>query len=59
MTLTKNEYRHLVNQIRKEVSFFNGWRVSEDREREACEKAADRAIRYLEKKFFDEYGSNA
>lgn len=59
MTLTKKEYRHLVNQIRKEVSFFNGWGVSEDREREACEKAADNAIRYFEKKFLNEYGSNA
>lgn len=42
---------HLSFLIQKEVGFFNGWRVSEEAEKEACQDAAKKIYRYLDKKF--------
>jgi len=51
--------RHCATIIQKEVGYFNGWSVSDDDEREACLKAAAKVKKYLDKKWWDEYGSNA
>jgi len=39
--------KHLAKLIEREVSFFNGWSVSEQRMREACDKAVTNILRYL------------
>lgn len=39
--------KHMADLIQGEVGFFNGWKVSEETEREACEKAAQKISRYL------------
>lgn len=39
--------KHVTKLIRREVSFFNGWAVSESNVDEACEKAATKVLRYL------------
>ena len=46
----------VADQIESEVSFFNGWSVSEEAQREACEKAARKAVRYLREQL---YSANA
>lgn len=43
--------KHCVKLIREEVSFFNGWWVSEKVESESCEKAAKKIFKYLDKKY--------
>ena len=53
--LTENEREHLIDIIEREVSFFNGWAVTQETQRNACEKAATKARRYLEKKLKDHY----
>lgn len=37
----------MADLIQGEVGFFNGWKVSEETERETCEKAAQKISRYL------------
>lgn len=44
---TTKERDHITRLIRKEVSFFNGWSVSEDRVESACFKAACKVEKYL------------
>lgn len=53
--LTKKERKHLTDIIEKEVSFFNGWAVTQEDQRKICEKAAKKARRYLERKLKDHY----
>lgn len=36
--------------IQRQVSYFNGWRVSKETERRDCEKAAYRIMRSLRRK---------
>ena len=45
--------RHCADLIQKEVGYFNGWSVSQDTEREACEIAAKKVERYLRRKLTD------
>jgi len=45
----KTRVQYFANLIQREVSFFNGWYVSERAEREACEAAARKIVRYLNK----------
>ena len=45
--------RHCADLIQKEVGYFNGWSVSQDAEREACEIAAKKVERYLRRKLTD------
>lgn len=42
---------HLTSLIQKEVGFFNRWYVGQRTEKEACEKAAKKIYKYLNKKF--------
>ena len=48
------EYQKIINHctkiIRGEVGYFNGWSVSEESEKKACEKAAAKILKYLQKK---------
>lgn len=39
--------KHLQKLIQQEVSFFNGWHVSEESERKACTRAAEKIVAYL------------
>jgi hypothetical protein len=57
--LTQKEKKYAAKLIRDEVSYFNGWGVSEEAVQESCEKALKKVERYLERKFWREYGSNA
>lgn len=54
--LARVELQRLVgrvaDQIESQVSFFNGWAVSEKTQREACEKAARKAVRYLREQLY-------
>ena len=42
---------HCARLIQKEVSYFNGWAITEAEEERACRKAAVRVIRYLRRRF--------
>ena len=42
--------KHIRRLIVAEVSFFNGWSVSEENMQGACQKAADKILRYLGRK---------
>ena len=57
--MTAKEKKHVAKLIRNEVEYFNGWTVSEEAVQEACEKAAEKVERYLERKWWKAYGSNA
>jgi len=39
----------LANIIQGEVSFFNGWAISKEGERDACEKAAEKILARIER----------
>jgi hypothetical protein len=44
----KHASRKRITQIiEREVSFFNGWSVSEEYVRKACDKATTKILRYL------------
>ena len=49
--------KHCTKLIQSEISFMNGWRISEHGEKEACKKAAEKVIKYLKKKIEEEYES--
>lgn len=42
---------HLTKIIQREVGYFNGWHVSDEAEKESCEKAAAKVLKYLNGKF--------
>lgn len=48
--MSPRELQHIANIIQSEVGYFNGWEVSDEAEREACELAAKRIARYLRRK---------
>jgi len=50
MKQTELSRRHIATLIQKRVSFFNGWGVSVEREREACTAAAKDIIEYAGRK---------
>jgi len=42
--------KHMTKLIRREVSYFNGWSVSEERVTEACANAVESILRYLKRR---------
>lgn len=40
----------MADLVQSEVGWFNGWWVPEENERESCEKAAERIIKYLKRR---------
>lgn len=42
--------KHIAKLIRREVSYFNGWSVSEESVQAACDKATTKVLRYLGEK---------
>lgn len=50
MKFTKRQKDYIASLIEEEVSFFNGWSVTKETQREACEKAAERVLRYIKPK---------
>ncbi len=42
-----SKLKHTADLIQAEVSWFNGWVVSDIAMRKSCEKAARKIIRYL------------
>ena len=49
-TLTTKQRDHIANIIRGEVSYFNGWSVSEDSVDSSCFRAACKIELYLKRK---------
>ena len=43
----KEKLKHATKLIRREVGYFNGWRVSDEQMDRDCENAAKKVIRYL------------
>jgi hypothetical protein len=43
----EREIAHMRRLIRAEVSYFNGWQVSDKAVDEACEKAAKKLLSYM------------
>ena len=54
MAVTKrrntDRIEHAAKLISQEVSFFNGWWVDEDTKQKACEDAARKVIKYMERR---------
>jgi len=54
MAVTKrrntDRIEHAAKLISREVSFFNGWWVDEDTKQKACEDAARKVIKYMERR---------
>jgi len=48
--LTTKQLDHIAKLIMAEVSYFNGWRVSEDSMESSCFKAACKVSNYLDRK---------
>lgn len=48
--LTAKEKAYVAKLIASEVSYFNGWEVSQDQLREDCLKAAKKVERYFRRK---------
>lgn len=42
--------KHIANLIRDEVSWFNGWAVTQEEMEDSCKKAAYKVCAYLENK---------
>jgi len=42
--------KHLSRLIEDQVSWFNGWQVSNEAMQKTCQKAANRILRYLGRK---------
>ena len=61
MKLTEEEkqIRHASKIIEREISWLVGYWGSEDIARQYYREAAKKVHTYLEKKFFDQYSSNA
>lgn len=45
--ISPRAFKHITRLIRREVSYFNGWWVSDENVDKACEKAAQKVLRYL------------
>lgn len=45
--LSERQLAHIAKLIRREVSYFNGWSVSEMQVQSACDKAARKILHYL------------
>lgn len=49
--IRKRKLATISKLIEKEVSYFNGWAVSEESMRDNCSKAAENILRYLERRY--------
>jgi hypothetical protein len=51
--MNKREKAHIAKLIAKEVSYFNGWSVTQEQMNEDIAKAAENISKYLSRKYID------
>lgn len=54
--MDEQELNHVTKLIMKEVSYFNGWSVSQEQMEEDCEAAAKAVRKYLRRRNLREFG---
>ncbi len=54
--MNKKELEHVTNLIVSEVSYFNGWSVSQEQMTLDCEAAAKKIRKYLRRRNMNEFG---